>query len=260
VLLRLWQAENPEELFHARRVQGLLEDALSASLEGFGQDKRYAAVALLGQMVTESGARNVVSADDLISRVQSTEGISEKKLRQSLKALETKTRLVRSERRHDVVVYEITSEFLIPWIVKQKEERLTRSEVEQWLQEAASRVYREHRSAFSFRRKRVWTASIILLLLVAYAALTFLWHGHGIELYAAMGAIAISYLLVYYAQLRFQQQARRHRRVAERYSTMADTIAARLSMPGGLTKEEWENLKKELPDMTLETDQRRPDG
>jgi len=260
VLLRLWQAENPEELFHARGAQGLLEDALSASLEGFGQEARYAAVALLGQMVTASGARNVVSADDLISRVQGAEGISEKSLRHSLKALETQTRLVRSERRHDVVVYEITSEFLIPWIVKQKEERLTRTEVEQWLKEAANRAYAEHRSAFSIKRKQIWATAIILLFLVAAGSLPFFWHAHGTGFYAMLAAITIIYFIVYFIQFRFQRRASRHRRAAERYSKMADAIAARLSMPGGLTKEEWEELKKKLPETTLEADQQRPDG
>jgi hypothetical protein len=254
VLLRLWQAENPEELFDTRGVQGLLEDALSADLEGFGQSKRYAAVALLGQMVTASGARNVVSADDLIIRVQSAEGISEKKLRQSLKALETQTRLVRSERRHDVVVYEITSEFLIPWIVRQKEERLTRTEVEQWLQEAASRVYTEHRSAFSLRRKQTRLSAIIAVLALAYGALIVFWHGKGFELYAAISALVAIYVTVFFLHSRFQMRARRHQRVAEKYSAMADRIAARLSVPGGLTKEEWEELKKELPETTVEAD------
>ena len=67
-------------------------------------------------MVTSVGTRNVISAADLISRVRGEE--SELLLARIEDALErlSQSRLVRSERRRDLYLYEITSEFLVPWI------------------------------------------------------------------------------------------------------------------------------------------------
>ncbi|HEV2918263.1 MAG TPA: hypothetical protein VG673_03325, partial [Actinomycetota bacterium] len=128
--LRLWQADDPESLFYRRGVQGVLEDYVWESLERFPDDLRYGAIALLGQMVTSSGTRNVISAQDLIERVRLEEGddIPEERLEQALEALEGETRLVRRERRRDLYLYEITSEFLVPWIARRREELIRAQE------------------------------------------------------------------------------------------------------------------------------------
>ena len=130
VCLRLWQADNPESLFQRKGVQGVLEDYVWESLERFPNDLRYDAIALLGQMVTSSGTRNVISAQDLIERVRLEEGAeaSEERLEQALEALEGETRLVRRERRRDLYLYEITSEFLLPWIARRREELIRAQE------------------------------------------------------------------------------------------------------------------------------------
>ncbi|HEY6667219.1 MAG TPA: FHA domain-containing protein [Propionibacteriaceae bacterium] len=130
VCLRLWQADDPESLFYRRGVQGVLEDYVWESLERFPDDLRYGAIALLGQMVTSSGTRNVISAQDLIERVRLEEGedIPEERLEQALEALEGETRLVRRERRRDLYLYEITSEFLVPWIARRREELIRAQE------------------------------------------------------------------------------------------------------------------------------------
>jgi hypothetical protein len=152
VCLRLWQADDPESLFQRKGVQGVLEDYVWESLERFPDDLRYDAIALLGQLVTASGTRNVISAQDLIERVRLEEGddISEERLEQALEALEGETRLVRRERRRDLSLYEITSEFLVPWIARRREELIR----------AQERV-RERRKL----RRRIQRVLVLLILL-----------------------------------------------------------------------------------------------
>ena len=70
VCLRLWQSPDPEALLADKGVQGLLEDELGEALDAFPTDVRAAAIALLGQMVTSAGTRNVISAEDLHQRVR----------------------------------------------------------------------------------------------------------------------------------------------------------------------------------------------
>jgi WD40 repeat protein len=121
VCLRLWHAEDPVALLAEREVQGLLEDYLGEALGAFSPDQRRAAVALLAQMVTSAGTRNVISADDLMDRVPREEKIPRPLLERALERLEGESRLVRRERRRDLDLYEITSEFLVPWIREQRE-------------------------------------------------------------------------------------------------------------------------------------------
>jgi len=123
VCLRLWQApDDPEALLAEKGVQGLLEDYLGEALDALTPDVREAAVALLSQMVTSAGTRNVISADDLIQRVRAEEDIPLRLLEQALEQLESESKLVRRERRRDLFLYEITSEFLVPWISRRREE------------------------------------------------------------------------------------------------------------------------------------------
>ena len=122
VCVRLWQADEPEALLAARGVQGLLEDYLGEALDAFPPDLRGAAIALLGQMVTSAGTRNVMSAEDLIQRAREDEDIPPALLEQALERLESESRLIRRERRRDLYLYEITSEFLLPWISRRRDE------------------------------------------------------------------------------------------------------------------------------------------
>ncbi len=136
VCLRLWQSSDPERLLKEKGIQGLLEDYLEESLNRFPTELHYPAVALLSQMVTASGVRNVVSADDLIERVRTDEpDIPEDRLERTLDALETETKLVRRERRRDLDLFEISSEFLVPWIGRQRAERLKAREQARLAQE-----------------------------------------------------------------------------------------------------------------------------
>jgi hypothetical protein len=122
VCLRLWQSDNPEVLLAEKGPQGLLEDYLGEALDRMPAELRAAAIALLGQMVTSAGTRNVISADDLFPRVQEQEGaITPKLLTQALERL-SQSRLVRRESRRDLELYEIASEFLVPWISRRRDE------------------------------------------------------------------------------------------------------------------------------------------
>ena len=74
VCLRLWQSDYPEALLAEKGLHGLLEDYLGEALDGMPAQLRPAAIALLAQMVTSAGTRNVISAGDLSQRVQEQEG------------------------------------------------------------------------------------------------------------------------------------------------------------------------------------------
>jgi len=126
--LELWKSDDPEQLFTRRGVQGLLEDYLSASLTRLHVNLRDPAVALLDRMVTPSGTRNIVSEYDLVAQVKDDERIPEERLKDALRALVEESRLVRRERRYDTYFYDIVSEFLVPWIMQQKSERLAQAE------------------------------------------------------------------------------------------------------------------------------------
>jgi WD40 repeat protein len=122
VCLRLWQSDDPEALLESKGVRGLLEEYLGEELDRYSDEVRYAAVALLSEMVTAEGTRSVVSAEDLISRVREGEKLSPELLEEALERLERDSKLVRCERRRDLYLYEITSEFLVPWISGQRDE------------------------------------------------------------------------------------------------------------------------------------------
>jgi WD40 repeat protein len=123
VCLRLWHADDPERLLSERGVGGLLEDAFGEALDAFPPQVRFAAIALLGEMVTAAGTRNVISADDLFERVREQEpSLSHGLLEQALERLERDSKLVRRERRRELDLYEIASEFLVPWITRRREQ------------------------------------------------------------------------------------------------------------------------------------------
>ncbi len=129
---RLWSAPDPEAVFAQKGMQGLLEESLEEALRRTGR-LRDPAVALLGRMVTDEGLRNVVSRQDLIQRVSHEDGFKQAHVSDGLDALEKETGLVRRERRQDVVFYTIVSEFLVPWIGRQKAIRASRALRKKWL-------------------------------------------------------------------------------------------------------------------------------
>lgn len=126
--LRLWLSDDPAALFKQKGVQGLLEDYQAEAINKLPEKLRDPAVILLGYMVTASGTRNVISADDLLSLAQLKDDISKEQAQSALNALIGETRLVRREIRRDTAFYEIVSEFLVPWIGQQKAARLALAE------------------------------------------------------------------------------------------------------------------------------------
>src|SRR5262249_29757977 len=141
-------------LFDEKGVQGLLEDFLSESLDRFPDELRDPAVAVLSHMVTAAGTRNVVSAEGVAAEVQAEEDIPVERVQAALTALERDTRLVRRERRRDIDLYEIVSEFLLPWIRRRREERL------------AARAAADEKLRQSKARRRLAALSVFLLVLV----------------------------------------------------------------------------------------------
>ncbi|MGP0052719.1 MAG: hypothetical protein ACLPZR_28310, partial [Solirubrobacteraceae bacterium] len=128
VCLRLWQSADPEALFEQRAVQGLLEDYLGEAIDQMPPQLQGVAIALLAQMITGAGTRNVISAADLFERVREHEArTTSTVLEQALERL-SQSRLVRRERRRDLDLYEITTEFLVPWIINRREEHRQRRE------------------------------------------------------------------------------------------------------------------------------------
>jgi WD40 repeat protein len=124
VCLRLWRSPDPDTLLTEKGVQGLLEDELGEALETFPPDLHAAAVALLAEMVTAAGTRNVIAAEDLRQRVgEQHRDIPPALVDEALGRLERDSKLVRRERRRDLYLYEITSEFLVPWISQRREEQ-----------------------------------------------------------------------------------------------------------------------------------------
>src|SRR5882672_5434832 len=120
VCAELWEATDPVALFAEKGIQGLLEDFLTKELDDFPSDQRRLASGLLGHMLTISNTRNFISGVELIRLFQDEEPtITTADLEKALKAL-TPTRLVRREFRNKNYFYEIASEFLVPWIIKQK--------------------------------------------------------------------------------------------------------------------------------------------
>ncbi|MET0938999.1 MAG: hypothetical protein ABWY51_07230, partial [Gaiellaceae bacterium] len=159
VCLRLWRSDDPATELEAKGVQGLLEDYLGEELDRFPEDLRYAAGALLSQMVTPAGTRNVIAAEDLIVRVQEEEKIPRERLERALDRLEGESKLVRRERRLDLYLYEITSEFLVPWISRRREELI------------------RHREQRRFRRRLALSGGIgaSIAIVAVLASLGFVW-------------------------------------------------------------------------------------
>jgi WD40 repeat protein len=154
---QLWHAPDPSALLDARGVDGLLEDHLEQALAQFPGRLHDAAITVLGQMITDSNTRNVVAAPDLMRRAAADqEGLEQAQLGKAIELLETKSGLIRRERRHGLDLFELTSEFLIPWISRQRDQ----------LAAAQARRHQDRRD----RRQRLVIA-VITVILAAFVVL-----------------------------------------------------------------------------------------
>jgi hypothetical protein len=120
VCLELWQSGDAADTFEKNKIEKLLSDYLTKALSATG-DLQDTAVALLGRLVTGSNTRNIISEEDLIADVEVGEGITRKRAADALDIL-VGTKLVRRELRHDTRFCEITSEFLVDWIVEKRQQ------------------------------------------------------------------------------------------------------------------------------------------
>jgi len=173
VCLRLWQSAKPEELFKSEGIRGLLKSYGSDVFRDFNPELRDAAVSLLALMITASNTRNIIAEEDLLSRANVGGKFQPEELRLALVAL-AQTQIVRRELRRHLYFYEITSEYLVPWIKEQvaerraAEERRTAREAQQKLEaqraEAVAKLVAEERR---HRRLRYLMAAMALMLLSA---------------------------------------------------------------------------------------------
>ncbi|HEV2840439.1 MAG TPA: hypothetical protein VGW39_03860 [Chthoniobacterales bacterium] len=123
--LSLWRDPKAESLFDATPnrgevVQRLLEGHLTGALDRLGTGLRAPAVAVLRHLVTSAGTRNIVLESDLLDRLRTCEDIPAATGKRALAELSGQSRLVRRQRRNEAYFYDITSEFLVPWIQRQR--------------------------------------------------------------------------------------------------------------------------------------------
>jgi WD40 repeat protein len=150
--LSLWRDPKAESLFdatpsRAEVVQKLLEGHLTGSLDRLSAGLREPAIAILRHLVTPAGTRNIILESDLLERLQAAEKIPQTIGKRALAELTDQSRLVRRQRRNEAYFYDITSEFLVPWIRRQRALSDARATMRKW-------------------RKRIFIASAIVLAIV----------------------------------------------------------------------------------------------
>ena len=159
--LRLWNDPDPAALFEKLHVHGLLESYFFEAISRLPNQLRPAADALLDNLVTASGTRNVASTDTLLEALAGEAKIDRETGHEALRALAETAKVIRRERRNDVTVYEIVSEFLVPWIMRQKADSRAKREYEQ-------------RTARLVRRGRIVGVTLLAVIgLLALSSLAF---------------------------------------------------------------------------------------
>ncbi|HKP03004.1 MAG TPA: hypothetical protein VJU77_06510 [Chthoniobacterales bacterium] len=158
--LSLWRDPKGESLFdttpnRAEVVQKLLEGHLTGSLDRLSTGLREPAVALLRHLVTSAGTRNIILESDLLERLHTCEKIPAATGKRALEELSGQSRLVRRQRRNEAYFYDITSEFLVPWIQRQRVLSDARIALRRW------------------RRRAVAVAAVILTLILIGAGISF---------------------------------------------------------------------------------------
>ena len=170
VCAELWESKYPAKLFDKRGVQGLLEDYLTRELDDLPEPQRTFATGLLSYMLTSTNTRNFISGVELIRQFQAEEpGVEKQDLEDALRAL-TGTRLVRRELRRTEYFYEIASEFLVPWIVEQKNARQTKLERIR-LEEQLHREHIEERKRAAQRLKYTRWVTLLITVITLLAVL-----------------------------------------------------------------------------------------
>lgn len=157
VCQRLWQEPDPEKLFESKGIAGLLEGYGADVFEQLAPETRDAAIALLSLMITASNTRNIISEEDLLARASECNTTREQ-CTSALDAL-AGSQIVRRERRHDIYFYEITSEYLVPWI----KERVTERKAIEAQQEAEQERFQALIAQSKQRRTRLLKQVVVVL-------------------------------------------------------------------------------------------------
>ena len=153
ICLLLWRSPDPETRYHEKRAKGLLEEYAAGVLGTFPPELQEKAVALLGEMVTASNTRNIVSLADL-KTAGKNEGMSEHQVDIVLNNL-CQNQIVRRERHRELFFYELASEYLVSWI----KERSRQREVDR-----VTKVALEERRRKLTWRKIAWVQLAVLVL------------------------------------------------------------------------------------------------
>lgn len=165
VCQRLWQEPNPERLFESKGIAGLLEGYGADVFEQLAPETRDAAIALLSQMITASNTRNIISEEDLLARASECNA-TRAQCTSALDAL-AGSQIVRRERRHDIYFYEITSEYLVPWIKTRVTERKAIEAQQAAEQERFQALIAQSKQRRARLLKQVVGALILLLIVTA---------------------------------------------------------------------------------------------
>ena len=142
--LALWENEEEEKAFLKERepreaVRRLFGNYLDRALNRLEHKFRKPAITALTFLVTSSGTRNIVSEDDLLGNVVRDDHLTQPDAREVLEALSRTTRLVFRQTRGDSAFYEISSEFLIPWITEKRQAREKDAQLEKQREEQERR-------------------------------------------------------------------------------------------------------------------------
>jgi hypothetical protein len=105
------------EFEKAGRVKGILEGYFESELEKLGSLHKTQAVQVLGNLITDSDTRDIVSKDKLKDVLGAQD---EKRLDETLNSLE-KLRIINRTQQRDNFYYEIASEYLISPIKNEKQ-------------------------------------------------------------------------------------------------------------------------------------------
>lgn len=179
VCQRLWHAPDAEQLFAKDGIEGLLKSYGTDVFRNFTPELRDAAVVLLSHMITASNTRNIISEEDLLSRTTDCD-FQPAQCASALNAL-SQSQIVRREPRHSIYFYEITSEYLVPWIKERvaerksaEEQRLAEAERERLEKERAEAVARFEAER---RRGRVMKVLLLVSLVLGVAVVILGWWG-----------------------------------------------------------------------------------
>lgn len=154
VCQRLWQASDAEAMFAKDGIEGLLKSYGTDVFRHFAPELRDPAVVLLSHMITASNTRNIISEEDLLGRTGECD-FNPAQCSNALAAL-GRSQIVRREPRHNIYFYEITSEYLVPWIKERVAERKS-FEAQRLAEEAQQKLEAERAEAvakFETERRR----------------------------------------------------------------------------------------------------------